>query len=269
MWQTHRFVMSDEFAVPATAMQTEIELQAFEQYNPPSLADGAFDEHDVTMTGLIVGDFVRVSFSNELQGISLTAWAKATHTARVRFHNKTGGTVDLSTGTLRLEASAHNTRTAIRGELNDLWSSIVMADGITTSFRFNVAAPYAWNTGKIIGLKLRHAQSTSNTSKQVRLRVRVLAAAPGAPTSTLGVDENYDIAVNDNAGRHTVSDISFASPLAFTKGDYVAFRVERIGGDVNDTASGNLHVIWAAPIYQAIGPTSVGSGSHAVPPTGV
>jgi hypothetical protein len=70
-------------------------------YDPPSLADAAGATTTVTVTGAALGDFALASFSLDLQGISVTAYVSATDTVSVRFQNESGGTLDLSSGTLR------------------------------------------------------------------------------------------------------------------------------------------------------------------------
>lgn len=70
-------------------------------YDPASLVDGAGATTTVSLTGVALGDFVEASFSNDLQGVTLTAWVSAANTVSVRFQNETGGTLDLASGTLR------------------------------------------------------------------------------------------------------------------------------------------------------------------------
>lgn len=77
-------------------------LEASVTYDPPSLAAGAGVITTMTVTGAVLGDFARASFSLDLQGIALTAWVSAANTVSVRFHNGTAATVDLSSGTLRV-----------------------------------------------------------------------------------------------------------------------------------------------------------------------
>lgn len=70
-------------------------------YDPPSLADGAEASTTVTVTGAALGDFALASFSLSTQAIKLAAEVTATNTVTVTFHNHTGGTIDLASGTLR------------------------------------------------------------------------------------------------------------------------------------------------------------------------
>lgn len=77
-------------------------LNASVTYDPPSLADGAGVTTTVTCTGAALGDFALPSFSLDLQHITVTAYVSATDTVSVRFQNESGGTTDLSSGTLRV-----------------------------------------------------------------------------------------------------------------------------------------------------------------------
>lgn len=73
-------------------------------YNPPNLADGDGVTTTVTVTGTVLGEYARASFSLDLQGIMVTAWVSAADTVSVRFQNETGGAIDLGSGTLRARA---------------------------------------------------------------------------------------------------------------------------------------------------------------------
>ena len=73
-------------------------------YDPPNLVDGAGDTTTVTVTGASLGDFVEgISFSNNLQGITVTGWVSSANTVSVRFQNESGSTLDLASGTLRVK----------------------------------------------------------------------------------------------------------------------------------------------------------------------
>lgn len=76
-------------------------------YNPASLATGVGATTTITVKNAILGDFVMVSFSLDLQGILLTAYVSAAGIVSVRFQNQTGGTIDLGSGTLSVIA-IHN-----------------------------------------------------------------------------------------------------------------------------------------------------------------
>lgn len=71
-------------------------------YDPPSLADGSGVTTTVSVPGVGLGggQLIAVSFSENLQGVMVTAWISATDTVAVRFQNETGGTVNLDSGTL-------------------------------------------------------------------------------------------------------------------------------------------------------------------------
>jgi hypothetical protein len=71
--------------------------------DPGNLADGAGESDDVTVIGAALGDLVEaVSFSLDLQGISLTGYVRTADTVSVRFQNETGGPIDLGSGTVRV-----------------------------------------------------------------------------------------------------------------------------------------------------------------------
>lgn len=72
-------------------------------YDPPSLTSGTSATATVTVTGAVAGDFVMASFSRYLLGITLSAWVSAPDTVSVQFRNDTGGTIDLLSGTIRVQ----------------------------------------------------------------------------------------------------------------------------------------------------------------------
>lgn len=87
-------------------------------YDPASLLDGAGATTTVTVTGAALGDFVTaVSFNNDLQGITLTAYVSAADTVAVRFQNESGGTIDLASGTIRVRVSSAGTFTGAAADM--------------------------------------------------------------------------------------------------------------------------------------------------------
>ena len=90
----------------ATNMPATPDINASAVYDPPSLADGAGDTTTVAAVGAAMGNFVKASFTEDLQGITVTAWVSAPDVVSVRFQNETGGLLDLNSGTLSVRVSA-------------------------------------------------------------------------------------------------------------------------------------------------------------------
>jgi hypothetical protein len=89
------------FSNSGTGFTFEKLLTGSATYDPGSLGDGAGVTTTVTATGAVPGDFVEgVSFSNDLSGITVTAYVSSGDTVSVRFQNESGGTLDLASGTL-------------------------------------------------------------------------------------------------------------------------------------------------------------------------
>ena len=65
-------------------------------YDPPAITQ-AF-----TVTGAAFGDFVQVSFSQNLSGLTLTAYVSAPDQVTIAAHNPTAGTLNLPSGDLKL-----------------------------------------------------------------------------------------------------------------------------------------------------------------------
>lgn len=87
-------------------------------YDPPSMATLTGATTTVTVTGAALGDMViAVSFSLDLQGISVTAYVSAANTVAVRFFNGTAGTIDLASGTLRVRVSPAATLTGAASDM--------------------------------------------------------------------------------------------------------------------------------------------------------
>jgi hypothetical protein len=77
-------------------------LEVSATYDPPSLAAGSGVTTSMAVAGAALGDHARASFTQDLQGITLTAWVSAANTVSIRFQNGTAGAVDLASGTLRV-----------------------------------------------------------------------------------------------------------------------------------------------------------------------
>ncbi len=261
-WQTHRYVMSDQLLLPPGVFSTEEEFVASVTYDPPSLADGAGAEVDITVTDALLGDTAEASFSLDTQGINVDAQVTATNLVTVRLQNETGSTVDLGSGTLRVRVKTSPTRIAHRSSAGDLWDSIGFEQGFDTSAKVSVHAPYAWNDGRITAVRIVFCMSGGNASKQARMRFRAVSVAPLYPLSTPSVDDSVDITVDDNALRVQEYKHTFSTPIDYARGNYLGLRIGRVGGHANDNASGVLHLLGAHLIYEGEGPDSPGSGPY-------
>lgn len=77
-------------------------LSATATYDPPSLTAGTSATTTVTLSGAALGDTLAYSFSLNLQSVDMTAWVSAINTVTVKFSNRTAGTVDLGSGTIKV-----------------------------------------------------------------------------------------------------------------------------------------------------------------------
>jgi hypothetical protein len=84
-----------------------LDLSGSAIYDPANLADGAGVTTTLAVVGARPGNYAEASFSNDLQGILLTAWVSANDTVSVRFQNETGAPLDLASGDLRARVRTH------------------------------------------------------------------------------------------------------------------------------------------------------------------
>lgn len=75
-------------------------------YDPPSLVDGAGATAAVAVSGARLGMIASAGFSNDVQGLLVSASVQLADTVTVRFFNDTGGTVNLASGTLNVVVNA-------------------------------------------------------------------------------------------------------------------------------------------------------------------
>lgn len=74
----------------------QFDIVHVENYDAPSISDGAYLINDVTVTGAKVGDYVSVAPLTNTQNIFLSAAIKADNTVSLVFYNDTGGAIDLA-----------------------------------------------------------------------------------------------------------------------------------------------------------------------------
>jgi len=70
-------------------------------FNPASLNDGDGETTTISVPGVELGDFVVVSFSLDLQGMTMIGYVSAADVVSVRFQNESGGVLNLGSGNLR------------------------------------------------------------------------------------------------------------------------------------------------------------------------
>jgi len=69
-------------------------------WDPGSVANGAKVSTTITVVGAALGDHTRVSFTLDLQELTLTSYVSASNTVEIVLGNLTGAAVDLGSGTL-------------------------------------------------------------------------------------------------------------------------------------------------------------------------
>lgn len=74
-------------------------------WDPGSIAAGAEEVKEITVTGAALGDFVNVSFSLDVEDLTLTAQVTAADTVTVQLSNNTGGAIDLAEGTVYVKVT--------------------------------------------------------------------------------------------------------------------------------------------------------------------
>jgi len=72
-------------------------------WNPGSIANGAEEAKEITVTGVALGDFAIASFSLDVSDLVLNAQVTDDDTVTCILANNTGGAVNLSEGTLRVK----------------------------------------------------------------------------------------------------------------------------------------------------------------------
>ena len=69
-------------------------------WDPGSIASGAEETIDITVSGAVLTDYVLVSFSLDVLDLQLTAQVTGVSTVTAQLSNLTGGAIDLASGTV-------------------------------------------------------------------------------------------------------------------------------------------------------------------------
>ena len=83
----------------ATAIEL-IDIPHTQTYDPASIADGDRVSTTYAVTGVVLGDEIKATFSLDLQGVALWAYVSSAGNVTAVFSNETAGVVDLGSGTL-------------------------------------------------------------------------------------------------------------------------------------------------------------------------
>ena len=96
-------VAADSTQIATTEWVKDQYLQASVVYDPPSLATNTNGTIQlITVTGAALGDFVLASHPADMTGVSLVAWVSGTNSVKFQYQNRTAGTVDIPSGTVRI-----------------------------------------------------------------------------------------------------------------------------------------------------------------------
>ena len=79
-------------------------LRGSATYTAGAVSDGSFTAQDITISGVVLGDWAIASFSADITDLQLNAAVTATDTVSVTFYNQTGAGVTPS-GTIYIEVT--------------------------------------------------------------------------------------------------------------------------------------------------------------------
>jgi hypothetical protein len=83
-----------------------VPLYATATWDPASVATGGQTSTTITVTGAALGNYVEVSFSLDVQGMSLTGYVSSANTVTAVLANNTAAPIDLASGTVKARVTA-------------------------------------------------------------------------------------------------------------------------------------------------------------------
>lgn len=102
----HREMDDPTFSITAGGYFKDlIELSGSDTWNPASIANGAEEAKEVTVTGAALGDFAVASFSLDVTDLVLNAQVTLADKVTVVLSNNTGGAIDLASGTVYVKVT--------------------------------------------------------------------------------------------------------------------------------------------------------------------
>lgn len=98
-----------------TGVYRHAPLRGSATIDPSSLADGAGETKQITVTGAQLGDLVLVSAPYDLQDFTVTAYVQAANTVDVRIQNESTSTTDLTSGDWEVLVFSNTERYSVDG----------------------------------------------------------------------------------------------------------------------------------------------------------
>ena len=89
-------------------------LDGSKTWNPGSLADGAGETTNLTVSGAALGDFVLVAPPVSVSSCLVTGYVSATDTVTIRLQNESGATYDMASGTWRVKVFPYTALASLR-----------------------------------------------------------------------------------------------------------------------------------------------------------
>ena len=79
-----------------------VPLSFTQAHDPALLGDGAKEEVVIAAAGVVFGDYVRVSYTIDTQGIDFKGRVSSAGNVTVTIQNETGGAIDLAAATINV-----------------------------------------------------------------------------------------------------------------------------------------------------------------------
>jgi hypothetical protein len=199
---------SSAIVVPAKGVDRYITGSA--TWDPSSIANGAEEAKEITVTGAALGEMVFVSFSIDTTDLALTAQVTATNTVTALLYNNTGGAIDLGSGTVKAKVLT-NGSTYTANEYEMPWAGSIVGVSIYADDTITSGTCYGDPTvnGTASGLQaqvdvtntIHHANSqakdTDAFSANDRLGVKLTSSATFAPAATTSCIICVNVTFND------------------------------------------------------------------------
>ena len=172
--------------------------------------------------------------------------------------------IPVSSLAMRPDGSVATSQTTASG----VWAGIRFTDASTGTSHFNIPYLPDCDTGELYGIRYKFNMETGNTTKNIVIQCRIETATVGTSIATADLNETHTVAVTDATNTLNVVEKTFASPLTFTRDDVILGRLDRLGADAADDASGNMVLFGIDLLYRTLRPAN-GASDFAVPVRGI